>query len=59
MRVTVPVEVAPLPATVVGFKVKEARAVAAGSTVSVACAEPEILAVAVAVMMVVVEEVTC
>ena len=36
MRVTVPVEVAPLPAKVVGFKVKEVRPVAAGFTVSVA-----------------------
>ena len=36
LRVTVPVEVAPLPATVVGFKVKDVRPVAAGFTVSVA-----------------------
>jgi hypothetical protein len=40
LRVTVPVELAEPPTTLVGFNVKDARAVAAGFTVSVAWAEP-------------------
>jgi hypothetical protein len=45
LRVTVPVEFAEPPTTLVGFKVKELRAVAAGFTVSVAWAEPSRVAV--------------
>jgi hypothetical protein len=40
LRVTVPVELAAPPTTLVGFNVKDARAVAAGFTVSVAWTEP-------------------
>ena len=54
MRVTVPVEFAEPPATLVGLNVKEARAVAAGFTVRVAWVEP----LRVAVMTEVAEEAT-
>ena len=54
LRVTVPVELAAPPTTLVGFNVKDVKAVAAGFTVSVACAEP----LRVAVMTAVVEDAT-
>lgn len=49
LRVTVPVELAEPPTTLVGFNVKNIRAVAAGFTVSVAWAEPFRVAVITAV----------
>ena len=54
LRVTVPVELAAPPTTLVGFNVKDVKAVAAGFTVSVAWAEP----LRVAVMTEVAEEAT-
>jgi hypothetical protein len=54
LRVTVPVELAAPPTTLVGLKVNDVKAVAAGFTVSVAWAEP----LRVAVMTEVAGEVT-
>ena len=54
LRVTVPIILAAPPTTLVGFNVKDFTAVAAGFTVSVACAEP----LSIAVTTVDVEEAT-